>query len=79
MAPWSKRGSWGSCGRETRVQVLLNIDGITPERRDQIARFGVQVVLAAILANLMSGAIAGYSSEKEDLWDVERRSSSSTA
>lgn len=37
----------------------MGIGGITPERRDQIARFGTRVVLAAILANLMSGTVAG--------------------
>ena len=41
------------------MQVLWNIGGIAPERRDQIARFGVRVVLAAILVNLMSGATVG--------------------
>lgn len=41
------------------MQVLWGIGGLAPERRYQIARFGVRVVLAASLANLRSGAIAG--------------------
>ncbi len=42
------------------IAILIGgIGGIAPERRDQIAKFGLRVVLAGTLANLMSGAIAG--------------------
>ena len=39
--------------------LLGGLVGIAPERRSQIARFGVRAILAATLANLMSATIAG--------------------
>lgn len=39
--------------------LLGGLGGIVPERRSQIAQFGIRAVLAGTLANLMSAAIAG--------------------
>lgn len=39
--------------------LLGGLGGIAPERRPEIARFGVRAVLAGTLANLMSATIAG--------------------
>ncbi|NNC90321.1 MAG: NupC/NupG family nucleoside CNT transporter [Akkermansiaceae bacterium] len=42
------------------IAILLGgLGGMAPARRSEIARFGLKAVLAASLANLMSGAIAG--------------------
>ncbi|MBA4116355.1 MAG: hypothetical protein H0X71_07965 [Rubrobacter sp.] len=41
------------------MQVLWGIGGIAPNRRGQVAKLGIRAVIAASLANLMSGAIAG--------------------
>ena len=43
------------------IAILLGGLGImAPERRPEIARFGLRAVAAASLANLMSAAIAGF-------------------
>lgn len=39
--------------------LLGGLGGIAPDRRKDIARMGLRAILAATLANLMSGAIAG--------------------
>ena len=39
--------------------LLGGLGRLVPERRSQIAQFGIRAVLAATLANLMSATIAG--------------------
>ncbi|WP_299445158.1 NupC/NupG family nucleoside CNT transporter [uncultured Phycicoccus sp.] len=39
--------------------LLGGLGGLAPERRPEIARFGIRAIAAATLANLMSAAIAG--------------------
>ncbi len=39
--------------------LLGGLGGLAPNRRGDIARFGLRAILAATLANLMSAAIAG--------------------
>lgn len=43
------------------IAILLGgIGGMAPSRRDDIARLGLRAVMAATMANMMSGAIAGF-------------------
>ena len=43
------------------IAILLGgLGAIAPERRDDISRFGFRALIAATLANLMSGALAGF-------------------
>ena len=43
------------------IAILLGgLGAVAPERRDDISRFGFRALIAATLANLMSGALAGF-------------------
>ncbi|MEE4299295.1 MAG: nucleoside transporter C-terminal domain-containing protein, partial [Pseudomonadales bacterium] len=43
------------------IAILLGgIGSIAPNRRPEIARFGMRALLAATLSNLMSAALAGF-------------------
>ena len=43
------------------IAILLGgLGSVAPNRREDIARFGLRALLAATLANLMSAALAGF-------------------
>lgn len=54
--------SFASCGFANFASIAVQTGGfsaVAPERRSEVARYGLRVVLAATLSNLMSATIAG--------------------